>query len=216
MPDLRNVHLIGHSLGAHLAGYAGYHLQRDFGLKVSRITGLDPAAPLFSDTDAIVRLDRSDAHYVDIIHTDANPLMKGGLGIYQRVGHVDFYPNGGFDNPGCDMRLQEYMKNRKITLLETMQQFLGCNHIRSYQYFIESIVTKCPYMGITCDSYEAFKEGKCAHCGQNGQYCMRLGYHSVEDYRKLREAHAIHEKKPPVLYLMTGERKPFCRKYSKK
>lgn len=32
-------HIIGHSLGAHLAGYAGYHLREDFGLKLGRITG---------------------------------------------------------------------------------------------------------------------------------------------------------------------------------
>lgn len=32
-------HIIGHSLGAHLAGYAGYHLRTDFRLKLGRITG---------------------------------------------------------------------------------------------------------------------------------------------------------------------------------
>ena len=155
MPNIDNVHIIGHSLGAHLAGYAGHTLQRDFGLKLGRISGLDPAAPLFTETDAIVRLDRSDAQFVDIVHSDANPLMKGGLGIHQRIGHVDFFPNGGFDNPGCDMKLQEVMRNhRRHALFETMQQFLGCNHLRSYQFYDESISSKCPYMGATCDSFE--------------------------------------------------------------
>ena len=41
LKNLDKVHLIGHSLGAHLCGYAGYHLQRDFGLKPGRITALD-------------------------------------------------------------------------------------------------------------------------------------------------------------------------------
>lgn len=50
LPDLDRVHMLGHSLGAHLSGYTGYTLQRDFGLTVGRITGLDPAEPLFSDT----------------------------------------------------------------------------------------------------------------------------------------------------------------------
>jgi pancreatic triacylglycerol lipase len=45
--NLDNFHLIGHSLGAHLCGYAGYFLQRDFDAIVGRITGLDPAKPYF-------------------------------------------------------------------------------------------------------------------------------------------------------------------------
>lgn len=59
--------MIGHSLGAHLSGYAGLTLQTDFGLKVGRITGLDPAEPHFAHTDPIVRLDTTDAKYVDIV-----------------------------------------------------------------------------------------------------------------------------------------------------
>lgn len=34
------------------------------------ILGLDPAKPAFEDWDAIVRLDVTDATYVDVIHTD--------------------------------------------------------------------------------------------------------------------------------------------------
>ncbi|XP_061394239.1 pancreatic triacylglycerol lipase-like [Musca vetustissima] len=212
--NLNKVHFIGHSLGSHLAGYAGSHLQRDFGLKLGRITGMDPAAPLFAETDPIVRLDRSDAHFVDVIHTDAN--IVGGLGLYQRVGHVDFYPNGGVEMPGCDVKLQEYMKNRQNSVFENMQMFLSCNHLRSYQYFTESVSSKCPFMGITCDSYESFKEGKCSRCNENGNRCMRMGYHSYEDYRSLVRAKKIDSRKnPPVLYLMTGEKAPFCRHHYK-
>ncbi|XP_017479648.1 PREDICTED: pancreatic triacylglycerol lipase-like [Rhagoletis zephyria] len=215
LPDLRNVHFIGHSLGSHLAGYAGYHLQRDFGLKLGRITGLDPAGPLFADTESIVRLDRSDADFVDAIHTDANPFLKGGLGIFQRVGHVDFYPNGGSENPGCDVRLQDYMKGRKSSVFLSMQEFLSCNHIRSYQYFTESVLSKCPFLGITCESYEAFKEGMCARCNEDGQLCMRMGFHTYTDYKELSAAGALEANKPPVLYLTTADKRPFCRNHYK-
>lgn len=93
------VHFIGHSLGAHLAGYAGYTLQVDFSRTLGRITGLDPAEPLFKETDPLVRLDRSDAKFVDVVHSDIMPFIKGGLGMKDAIGHVDFYPNNG-QQPG--------------------------------------------------------------------------------------------------------------------
>lgn len=91
------IHIIGHSLGAHAAGYAGSKISP----QVSRITGLDPAGPYFEFTDPQVRLDRSDAHFVDIIHTDGQAHIQLGLGLLQPLGHVDFYPNGGLEQPHC-------------------------------------------------------------------------------------------------------------------
>lgn len=61
------------------------------------------------DTDSIVRLDRNDAKFVDVVHTDTLPLTRGGLGMKDAIGHVDFYPNGGHTNPGCDKPMQHYI-----------------------------------------------------------------------------------------------------------
>ena len=51
----KNVHCIGHSLGAHVCGFAGKEV------KLNRITGLDPAGPGFTFKEPHQRLDKSDA-----------------------------------------------------------------------------------------------------------------------------------------------------------
>ncbi|KAK9721851.1 Lipase [Popillia japonica] len=78
--QLDKVHIIGHSLGSHVAGF------------------IDPAGPGFehSDVDESGRVSIMDAQFVDVIHTDI-----GHSGFIQPIGHVDFYPNGGTLQPGC-------------------------------------------------------------------------------------------------------------------
>lgn len=72
-----DVHLIGHSLGAHTAGYAGEKL----GGNIGRITGLDPAEPYFQGMPNHLRLDPTDARLVDVIHTDGKSIFFLGKRI---------------------------------------------------------------------------------------------------------------------------------------
>ncbi|CAH2050165.1 unnamed protein product, partial [Iphiclides podalirius] len=86
-----NVHLVGFSLGAHVVGNAG----RTAGGRASRVTGLDPAGPLWSGNGNA--LGRNAGQYVESIHTDGHIL-----GIMNAISHADFYPNGGKNpQPGC-------------------------------------------------------------------------------------------------------------------
>ena len=57
-------------------------------IKVQFNAGLDPAGFLFEKKDTKVRLDPSDAKFVDVIHTDGDSLSE--LGNSQILVHVSF------------------------------------------------------------------------------------------------------------------------------
>ena len=53
-----DLHLVGHSLGAHVVGFLGKKVQA-LGLgMVGRITGLDPAKPFFELATSADRIDK--------------------------------------------------------------------------------------------------------------------------------------------------------------
>ncbi|KAK8784521.1 hypothetical protein V5799_009114 [Amblyomma americanum] len=93
------VHLVGFSLGAHAAGFCGRHFYNSTQQQLGRITGLDPAGPLFENPN--ISLSSSDVTFVDVIHTNGGPINDLKFGRKNPMGHVDFYPNGGSDQPGC-------------------------------------------------------------------------------------------------------------------
>ncbi|XP_016151442.1 lipase member H [Sinocyclocheilus grahami] len=90
--DLGSIHMIGVSLGAHISGFTGANFKGSIG----RITALDPAGPEFNGQPPSERLDPSDAQFVEALHTDMD-----ALGYRDVLGHIDYYANGGADQPGC-------------------------------------------------------------------------------------------------------------------
>lgn len=88
------IHVIGASLGAQVAGHLGYFADG----KIGRITGLDPSGPLFHSAARKARLDRTDAQFVDVIHSAGKWVGNDDI-----QGHVDFMPNSGrAPQPGCE------------------------------------------------------------------------------------------------------------------
>lgn len=65
----REIHIIGFSLGAQVANYIANNL---LPYQVARITGIDPAFPLFVTTNKRHKLDPSDAHFVDVLHCNVS------------------------------------------------------------------------------------------------------------------------------------------------
>ena len=45
-------------------------------------------------------LNKTDADFVEIVHTNGG-TDNTTAGIYDPLGHVDFYANGGHHQPGC-------------------------------------------------------------------------------------------------------------------
>ncbi|XP_034230218.1 pancreatic triacylglycerol lipase-like [Thrips palmi] len=198
--DPGKVHMIGHSLGAHTAGYAG---QRIAGL--GRITGLDPAEPYFQGMPTSVRLDTSDARFVDVIHTDGTSIFLLGYGMSQPCGHVDFYPNNGKEQPGCsgtDAPLPLTLIREGLE--EASRVLVACSHVRAIKLFTDSINAPCPYIAHKCDSYEHFLEGKCFNCATNSSNCALMGMHATETPIG-----------PPgsKYFVATGKDTPFCRRH---
>ncbi|XP_003409157.1 pancreatic lipase-related protein 2 [Loxodonta africana] len=170
--DPENVHLIGHSLGSHAAAEAG----RRLGGLLGRITGLDPAEPCFQDTPEEVRLDPSDAMFVDVIHTDSSPIIPNlGFGMSQKVGHLDFYPNGGEQMPGCEKNVLSTIVDIN-GIWEGTRNFAACNHLRSYKYYSSSILSPDGFLGYPCASYDEFEESECFPCPSEG--CPKMGHYA--------------------------------------
>ncbi|KAJ7383384.1 hypothetical protein OS493_028466 [Desmophyllum pertusum] len=178
-PGLANrFYIVGFSLGAQAAGYAGSYL-RAKGMKLGRITGLDPASLFFTNRDATIRLDPGDAEYVDVIHTDA-----GGFGTSQKVGHIDFFPNGGSLQPGCVFNILKPMNIAK------------CDHMRAPRYYIASVKNSCSWRAYPCQTgYQQFTGGYCLSC--NGA-CPSMGFDADRTNRT------------GTFYLQTNNNAPFC------
>ncbi|XP_069127566.1 pancreatic triacylglycerol lipase-like [Argopecten irradians] len=190
------MHVIGHSLGAHIAGYAGDRVQH-----LGRISGLDPADPYFQGGDPIIRLDATDADFVDVIHTDASSILELGMGSIQQMGHVDFYPNGGKDQPGCDAGLLGKVSHTVWNAVTQLDYYAGeatvaCSHERSYELYTESISSSCPFKAYPCTSQDEFNLGHCLKC--HGDQCADMGYNSINFTAR------------GSLYLQTQGTAPFC------
>ncbi|XP_073822216.1 phospholipase A1-like [Musca autumnalis] len=121
--NYNDMYLIGHSLGAQIAGAAG---KKSWPHRYNTIFALDPAGPKFRRRSTEFRINPTDAKYVESIQTSKN------LGFMEPTGNATFYPNYGKYQRKCF--------------------YVGCSHIRAYRMFAESITSPTGFWGIRCRS----------------------------------------------------------------
>ncbi|XP_072441879.1 lipase member H-like [Chiloscyllium punctatum] len=177
------IHLIGVSLGAHISGFVGSRFHGQIG----RITGLDPAGPLFRGKGVEDRLDPSDAQLVEVLHTDID-----ALGYEEFLGHIDYYANGGTDQPGCP-----------ATIIAG-KRYMVCDHQRSVYLYISSISSTCNITVYPCASYKEFLD---ASCTERDKTYPIFGYH----IDKWKNNHLM--KFPNKVFFQTSTEHPFCMYY---
>ncbi|XP_029158481.1 pancreatic triacylglycerol lipase-like [Nylanderia fulva] len=137
--DVSKIYIVGHSLGAHIAGFAGKC--NDF--VIPRITGLDPANPVFYPLGCY--LTSTDAPWVDVIYTD-----MGGYGTFECVGTANYYVNGGSrPQPGC------------MFIGALLSQTDVCSHQKSVKLYAESKRDPTKFIATQCLSYAGYTKNNC-------------------------------------------------------
>lgn len=178
------IHCIGHSLGGFMCGFAG---NITF---IGRITVMDAGPrPYFQRKPSHQRLNRFQAGFMDVIHSDFHPIFSLGLTI--PYGDIDFFPNSGTPQPGCwQDKLYKPMKELTdsngdgplTSLFQFPRYLLFCSHYRSHEWFFESIWNQqCQFIGVLCPNYQMFINGECG-CedlwidGHGETTCALMGY----------------------------------------
>ncbi|KAH1186245.1 hypothetical protein KIL84_018994 [Mauremys mutica] len=119
------------------------------------------------------------------------------FGIRIPVGHIDYFINGGKDQPGCP---------RFISL---GYNYLICDHMRAVHLYVNALENSCPMMAFPCSSHENFLAGHCLDCSKPFLLsCPRIG---------LLERGGVSVAKLPEevkVYLVTASSAPYCMYHS--
>ncbi|XP_063708700.1 inactive pancreatic lipase-related protein 1-like [Culicoides brevitarsis] len=136
--------IVGHSAGANIVSFVGKSTNGDLPLLVSQ----DPPRSFSKHFYGKSLPEKSDAKYVEVLHTAAR---KNSIFTREAVGHADYYPNGGADQPYC-------------------KRFTGndrdyCNHMIAIAYFAEAIASEKGFWAKRCKTWVGIDEGKCEFDG---------------------------------------------------
>ncbi|CAH2090830.1 unnamed protein product [Euphydryas editha] len=139
--DPTMLELVSLSLGGQTSGFIAKNYRLLTGMNISRITALDPAGPCFRNLGPADRLDKTDADFVEVVHTNID-----NFGMAAPIGHINYYVNGGEHQPG------EY-----FWMLCT--EF--CSHVRAHALWIAALTYHESFVAIQCDSVQQARYKKC-------------------------------------------------------
>lgn len=158
----RQIQVVGHSLGAHVAGFIGQNT------RVGRIYGLDPAGPCFGAYAGFLypsssRLSPEDADEVITIQTNS-----ALLGHDKALGSYSVFVEGGEVQPGC--KGGGVLKSLS-TLTWDGGDFdtVACSHSRApnlltYSQSRASSLDTCEMIAYECKDWDSFVKGFCGLC----------------------------------------------------
>ncbi|XP_011882370.1 PREDICTED: phospholipase A1-like isoform X2 [Vollenhovia emeryi] len=137
---LANIRLIGHSLGAHVSGFASKEVQNKQLGTIPLIVAADPAGPTLGSKDCNERLCKTDCNCLKVLHTSTL------YGITRPIGHLDLQFNGGSSQPDCILQ--------------------SCSHTSSVSYITDTLKSKCAFPGIpmTNDSTPVYPSNTETNC----------------------------------------------------
>ncbi|VVC93466.1 unnamed protein product [Leptidea sinapis] len=138
-PD--KMELLGFSLGGQTVSYIATNYQKITGRNISIITALEPAGPCFRTLNRSERLDASNADFIQVLHTNID-----GYGMANKMGHVDFYINGGEYQPS-DLNFYPCTST--------------CSHFRVLTLWALAMQNPSKFIGIKCRNIQEARDAMC-------------------------------------------------------
>ncbi|XP_024877206.1 phospholipase A1-like [Temnothorax curvispinosus] len=152
---LENIILIGHSLGAHISGFAGKEVDKKGLGKIKQIIAADPAKPLFGRNKCEDRLCESDAKCVIVLHTSP-------LGISKPIGFLNLQFGEGLIQPGCGVDV-------------------SCSHSRSISYLTNLLKDNCTFPGVPMKKKRLPFQSSPPYPSSNTTDCIAINHNNILD-----------------------------------
>lgn len=179
--------------------YREIHQKRDAQNFHLYFVGLDPSKNFFDHDFRSIRLDYSQADYVDTVNTDS-----GFRGLGRNIGHINIFPNGGSNQIGCGESHWPENWSRGAKYVKSVI----CDHSRAFLLMMEDWANNtidCEPIAYACDSYGKYERGSCTECGEKNQNCELLGLEKLPG----RELPSIPDEDTSY-YIRTSDKSPFC------